>query len=128
MDGRYTKVETQGEIPNMGPFQGFGIYGFNNVTRQFVASWVDNCGTGIMHATGDLSSDRKVLTMTYTYNCPIRKGPAKMREVQTHKDDNHSTLEMFATDPRTGKEFRMMELSMHRQPGNGAASVPTGAK
>ena len=34
MDGRFIKVEVEGEMPGMGPFHGFGIYGFDNVTQE----------------------------------------------------------------------------------------------
>jgi hypothetical protein len=108
MDGRFTKCETTGEMPGMGPFNGFGIYGFDNVSQEFVSTWIDNCGTGIMNGIGELSSDGKTMTWNFTYNCPITKKPAVMREVDKITGPNTRTLEMFSTDPKSGKEFRML--------------------
>ena len=62
MDGRFTRCEVEGEMPGMGPFNGFGIYGYDNVSQKFVGSWIDNCGTGIMQGTGEMSADGKVMT------------------------------------------------------------------
>ena len=42
MDGRYIKGEMAGEMPGMGPFTGFGISGFDNVSKKYVSTWIDN--------------------------------------------------------------------------------------
>lgn len=114
MDGRYTKCEMEGEMPGMGMYHGLGFNGFDNVSQKFVSTWIDNHGSGIMQGTGELSSDGKTLTWKYTYNCPIRKKPATMREVHRITGDNTMTLEMFGDDPKTGKEFKMMEIELTR--------------
>lgn len=115
MDGRYFKCEISGEMPGMGPFTGFGIYAFDNVSQKFQATWIDNCGTGIANGTGELSSDGGTLTWTYTYNCPITKKPTKMREVQRSTGKDSKIVEMFGVDPHSGKEFKMMEIAMTRK-------------
>lgn len=56
MGGRFVKVEIKGEMPGMGPFEGFGIYGYDNVSKKYVHTWVDNMGTGMMNGTGELSA------------------------------------------------------------------------
>lgn len=123
MDGRFTKCEMQGDMPGMGPFNGFGISGYDNVAKKFQASWIDNCGTGIMNGTGELSSDGKTLTWNYTYNCPITRKPAVMREVDRRTGKDTMTMEMYSTDPGTGKEFKMMEIAFTRKPGTTAAAT-----
>jgi hypothetical protein len=115
MDGRYIKVEIKGDMPGMGPFEGFGIYGYDNVSGQFVASWVDNQSTGIMNGTGELSKDGKTLTWKNTFNCPLNKKPAVMREIDTITGPNSKTLEMIGNDPKSGKEFKMMRIELTRE-------------
>jgi len=115
MDGRYTRVEVAGEMPGMGPYTGLGTYGFDNVSQQFVCTWIDNHSTGVMNGVGDLSSDGKTLTWQFTYNCPITKKPAVMRQVETNTGPNAKTLEMFGNDPKSGKEFKMMSIEMARK-------------
>ncbi len=116
MDGRFFKCETTGDMPGMGPFHGFGIYGFDNVSKKFQSTWMDNCGTGMMTGTGEMSSDGKTLTWTYNYNCPMTQKPTTMREVDTVTGKNTKKMEMFGTDPKTGKEYKVMEIAYTRQP------------
>jgi hypothetical protein len=115
MDGRYVKLEMAGEMPGMGPYRGFGIYGFDNVSQKFVATWIDNHSTGIMRGEGEMSSDGKTITTNYTYNCPINKKPVVMREVETITGPNTRTLEMFGADPKSGQEYKMMSIELTRK-------------
>lgn len=115
MDGRFLKNETKGDMPGMGPFEGYGISAFDNVAQQFVASWIDNFSTGMMTGTGELSPDGKTLTWHFTYNCPIRKGPAKMREIQRMTGADTMELEMYGADPKSGQEYKMMHISYTRK-------------
>jgi hypothetical protein len=115
MDGRYLKCEMAGEMPGMGPFNGFGLVGFDNVSQKFVGNWIDNHSTGIMNGEGELSPDGKTLTWRYTYNCPVTKKPAVMREVERMTGENTKTLEMFGNDPKSGKEFKMMSIDFTKK-------------
>jgi hypothetical protein len=107
-DGRYIQVETHSEFMGM-PFEGRGVYGYDNVSKKFVSTWIDNCGTGMVTGTGSVSTDGKVLTLNEKMNCPIQKKEIAMREVQTFKDDGSMTVEMYGPD-KTGKEFKSMEI------------------
>lgn len=115
MDGRYIKCDMEGEMPGMGPYQGLGLYGFDNVSQEFVSTWVDNHATGIMTGTGKLSDDGKVLEWKYTANCPVTKKPVIVREVETITGPNTKTLEMFGAEPKSGKEFKMMSIELTRK-------------
>lgn len=115
MDGRYIRTEVAGEMPGMGPYNGFGISGFDNVTGQFVSTWIDNHSTGIMNGTGELAQDGKTINWTFTHSCPITKKPAVMRQVETITGDNTRTLEMFGADPKSGKEFKMMRIEFAKK-------------
>ena len=115
MDGRYLKVEWSGEMAGMGPFTGFGLYGFDNVTQKFVGTWIDSMSTGIMSATGELSADGKSITWTYNFNCPITKSAMTMRETDTLTTDTTKKIEMIGPDPKTGKEYKMMSVELKKQ-------------
>lgn len=114
MDGRYTQCNLTGDMGGQ-PFHGMAINGYDNVTKKFVASWIDNMGTGIMQGTGELSSDKKTLTWTYNFNCPIQKKMVTMREVDTFTGPDAMTMDMFSNDPHTGKEFKMLHIDFTRQ-------------
>lgn len=115
MDGRYTKVEWKGDMPGMGPYHGFGIYGFDNVSQQFVSIWLDNHSTGIMRGVGKLSDDGKTLTWKFKHNCPVTKKEAVMREIETRTGPDTKKLVMFATDPKSGEEYKMMSVEFTKQ-------------
>ena len=121
MGGRFTKCEWSGEMPGMGPYNGFGLYGFDNVTKKYTSIWIDNHGTGMMQGEGERSAGGKVLTLTYTHSCPITKKPAEMRSVETITGPNTKTLEMFATDPKSGKEYKMMRVELTKKEGSAQA-------
>lgn len=115
MDGRFTRCEYKGDIPGMGPFQGLGFSGFDNVSQKYISTWLDSQGTGIMVGDGTMSADGKTLTWNFRFNCPINKKPATMREVENHPNENTMTLDMFGDDPHSGKEYKMMHMEFARQ-------------
>lgn len=115
MDGRYSITEYKGEMPGMGPFEGMGIMGYDNVSQQFVGTWIDNHGSGIMQGTGTLSPDKKTLTWNYKFNCPITHTCQIMREVDHFPDHNTMIMEMFGNDPHTGVEYKMMHMEGKRK-------------
>ena len=114
LDGRFSKIDVSGDMPGMGPFSGMGLNGYDNVTKKFVSTWVDNMSTGIMNGTGELSDDGKTLTWNFTMTCPIQKKAVSVRQVERLVDDDTMTLEMFGPDPKTGKEFKSMMIEYKR--------------
>jgi len=128
MDGRFIRIETSGEMPGMGAFNGFGIAGFDNVSQKFQGTWIDNFGTGMMTGCGELDSDGKTLNWKYIYNCPITKKPTIMREVERRTGKDSMTLEMFGPDPVTGKEFKMMEIAYTRAPAAAPRTISGSAR
>jgi hypothetical protein len=115
MDGRYFKGEMKGEMPGMGPYTGMGITGYDNVSKKFVSTWIDNQSTGIMYGTGDLSADGKTINWTFTYNCPIQKKAVTMRQTDTNIGPNSKKLEMFGAEPKSGQDFKMMSIEFTRK-------------
>lgn len=120
LDGRYITGDLNGELPGMGPFKGFGITGFDNVSQKFVGSWIDNHSTGIMQGVGERSKDGKTMSWNFTCNCPLTKKPTVVRQIETYPDDNTQTFEMFTTDPKSGKEYKCMRIDFTRKTAAGA--------
>lgn len=114
-DGRYIRADMATELPGLGAYKGIGYYGYDNVSKKFVASWLDTMSTGIMQGVGELSKDGKTLTWNYTYNCPIRKKPAVIREVHTFTGPDAMTFDAFTTDVKSGKEYKCMRIDLTRK-------------
>lgn len=115
MDGRFTQVEHTGEVPGMGPYNGLGVNGFDNVSKKFVSTWIDNMGTGIMQGEGELSPDGKTITWKFTYNCPVTNKPAVMRQIEEITGPDTKTIEMFAAEPKSGEEYKMMTIELSKK-------------
>lgn len=124
MDNRFVKVETKGEMPGMGMFTGFAVCGYDNVSKKFQQTWVDNMGTGMMISTGELSADGKTMTWNYTYSCPVKKGPITGRIVENYTGKDTMTMAMYGPNPADGKEMKMMEIAYTRAPGKTGAPAP----
>lgn len=115
-EGRYIRCDMTGELPGLGAFHGVGYTGFDNVSRKYIGTWLDSHSTGIMTGLGEISADGRAMHWTYTYNCPVRKAPATVRQVETYPDDRTMRFEMFTTDPLSGDEYRCMVIDLSRQP------------
>jgi len=114
MDGRYVRVETRCEMPGMGPHNGFGLYGFDNVSQTYESVWIESSGTGVAHAQGERSADGQSMTWTYQVNCPVTKKPTTMRVVEKRTGKDAETLEIFVLDPKSGQEYKAMQATLTR--------------
>lgn len=113
MDGRFTQVQMKGDTP-MGPMDGLALYGYDNVAKKFQSTWVTNCGTGMMTGTGELQSDGSTINWNYTSSCPIAQKACSMREIEKIVNENTISFQTFGADPKSGKEFKMYEVTLTR--------------
>jgi len=111
LGGRYLKSTNTGNMMGM-PFEGIGITGYDNVRKQFVNSWVDNMGTGIMTMAGKWDDATKSITYTGSMADPMTGKDTPFREVWKFTDDNHQVMEMYY--PMNGKEVKSMEIKFAR--------------
>ncbi len=111
MDGRYLVGNYKGQFGGM-PFEGMEVLGYDNLKKEYVSSWVDNLGTGIMLSQGSaMDPNTKSFTLTGTSTDPAGKEYA-MREVTSIVDGNTYTVTMYANE--TGQEQKMMEITCTR--------------
>ncbi|MEN3370792.1 MAG: hypothetical protein V7609_2935 [Verrucomicrobiota bacterium] len=118
-DGRYFTFDVSGKFQMPGKdgkpmdmnFKGMAIEGYDNVTKKFFSSWIDNMSTLMMNAEGTYDAATK--TFTYMANCEMMPGmKTKMREVIKVVDKDHHTFEMYE-DRGTG-ETKSMEIAYTR--------------
>src|SRR6266446_8929326 len=120
MDGRYLISDHTGKMQMPGSdgklqemeFKGMAIEGYDNAKKKFVASWIDNMGTGIMNLEGTYDPATKTLTYYAEYE-PMPGMKTKIREVVTRRDNDHRTLEFF--EDRGGKEVKTMQIDYTRK-------------
>jgi hypothetical protein len=120
MDGRYFVLDVSGKVQMPGldgkpkdvNFKGMSIEGYDNVKKKFVATWIDNMGTGIEFSDGTYDP----ATKTFTYNSEIEPMPGvktQVREAVKLVDNDHHTLEWY--EDRGGKETKTMEINYTRK-------------
>ena len=115
MGGRYVRSVWEGEMPGAGPFTGESIKGFDNAAGKFAQTWIDSMSTGLMTGTGvGFSGHGKTINWTFSFTCPLTKKPAPMCQIETWKDENTKTIEMWGIEPKSGKEFKMMFVTLTR--------------
>jgi hypothetical protein len=114
LGGRYVQSVWKGSVMGQ-PFEGRATEGYDNVSKQYVSSWVDNMGTGIMHSTGTCEDGGKKCTTVGNSSDPTTGGTTSMKSVITWIDDNQFKNEMYAKDPASGKEVKMMEIVVKRK-------------
>jgi Protein of unknown function (DUF1579) len=129
MGGRYFVSENKGMMQMPGAdgkmqdvlFQGMAIEGYDNAKKKFVASWIDNMGTGIMQLEGAYDPATRTLTYRSDYE-PLPGMITKVRQTTTLTDRDHRTMEYF--EQRGDREVKTMEVTYTRA----ASSLPrTGA-
>lgn len=109
MDGRYLQTKVSGNMMGM-PFNGMSIEGYDNAIKQFMTTWIDNMGTGIMFMTGTWNDALKQVNYTGKMVDPITAGWVDVRQVVTYNADGTTKMEMYGPGP-DGKEFKTMEIT-----------------
>ena len=77
--------------------------------KEYFSTWIDNMGSGILIMTGQYDEASKKLTLSGTMKC-MNGQEGTMKEVYTFVDDTHHIMEMYGPDPKTGKEYKNMEI------------------
>ena len=113
LGGRYQESVNTSTMMGM-PFEGHGLLGYNNATKMFESSWIDNFGTGVMKMTGAWDAATKSITMTGKGVDPASMTEKDSRQVFTVVDDKTQTMAMYGPGP-DGKEFKWMDITFTRK-------------
>ncbi|MFB3056239.1 MAG: DUF1579 domain-containing protein [Ignavibacteriaceae bacterium] len=111
MDGRYMKSTHKGTVMGM-PFTGMFLQAYDNATKEFIAIWIDNLGTGMSVSKGTYDEGTKTLNSTGTMVDPMSGKELGYRQTVQLIDDNHQVMEMFLYSD--GKEYTSMIVELTR--------------
>lgn len=112
LDGRFVLERYSGTV--MGKhFDGYGMTGFDNVSRQYISIWTDTLSTGLLQSVGQWNPDRLTIEFTGEYNDPLTGGRKHVRSATTLIDHNQYRYEMFER-LEGGQEFKSLELNYRR--------------
>lgn len=110
LGGRVMTERVTSEMMGM-PFEGFGMTGFDNVSRKYWGTWNDNMTTGVMSSTGTCERDRCEFQAS-AYD-PVTGKLMTTRMTSEHAADREVHA-MYGPGP-DGKEFKTMELVYTRR-------------
>lgn len=111
MGGRYQEATYAGDMMGM-PFQGKATTAFNNASKEYTMTWIDNMGTGIMVSNGSYDPETRSVVSKGEMVNPMDRTKTQFREVYSYVDENTRKIEMF--DTKGGKEYKSMEILMKR--------------
>lgn len=113
LGNRYVQENVNGTFMGM-PFQGIGYTGYDNGKKQYVGTWIDNFGTGVMTSTGSSSDNGKTFTFKSTTTDPMTGKDMPSESRVTVADADHHTMEMWGPAP-DGKMYKMMMIEYSRK-------------
>ena len=113
MNGLYQESTHTGTMMGM-PFNGKSLLAYDNHRKEFVSTWIDNMGSGIMVMKGTWDDASKMCTLKGTMVDPGTKMDTNVKETFKVIDDNTQEMEMFVTMP-DGKEFKTMHINFTRK-------------
>lgn len=113
MNGLYQESNHSGNMMGM-PFSGKSIVAYDNHVKEFISTWIDNMGSGIMVLKGPWDAATKTINLKGTMIDPGTKMETGVRETFKMTDDNTQEMEMFVMMP-DGKEFKTMNIKYTRK-------------
>lgn len=116
--GRFLMQEIKGNPGPMdammgGPFEGFGMGGYDNKTKKYFSIWTDNMGTGFMESWGTCDESGKTFTYTGECDCPFSGKKEPVKTVTKIVSNDKMVFEMHGKGP-DGKEFQNLEVTYTR--------------
>lgn len=113
MNGLYQQSAITGNMMGM-PFNGMSTTAYDIHRKEFISTWIDNMGSGIMVLKGPWDEATKTVTMKGTMVDPGTTAEVDVRETFKVIDDNTQVMEMFIAMP-DGKEFKTMNIKYTRK-------------
>jgi len=114
MNGLFQEGKHTGNFMGM-PFDGISTTGYDNVRKVFTNTWRDNMSSGVMYCEGTYNEAKKCIEFKGKTTCPIQGKSTDFSQTLWFIDDNTQKLEMWGPDPKTGKTFKNMEITLTRK-------------
>ncbi len=83
----YQVSKHKGNMMGM-PFEGMSTTAYDNVSKEYVSTWIDNMGSGIMVMKGNWDEGTKSVNLSGTIKNPANGLDCTIREIFKNIDDN----------------------------------------
>ena len=111
LGGRYLKSTFKGSMMGM-PFEGMGLDGYDNATKEYLSTWIDNMGTGIMFLKGKFDDATKTVIYEGTATDPMTGKPQAVKTISKTVDDKHIVQTMY--NIVNGQDVKSLEIAYSR--------------
>lgn len=112
MNGLYQTSDYTGTMMGQ-PFMGHGILAYDNAKKQFINTWIDNMGSGVIVMTGSYNEATKTLSLKGSQTDPVTGKDSMIREEIQFPDDNTQVFTMWGE--MGGQEHKFMEATFKRK-------------
>lgn len=113
LNGLYQMGDFKGTMMGQ-PFMGHSILAYDNAKKEFVNTWVDNMGSGIVIMRGTYDAGTQTLSLSGTQTDPVTSKDTPIRQEIKFVDDNSQMVSMYGPG-MDGKESKWMEITMKRK-------------
>ena len=113
LNGLYQQSTHTGMMMGM-PFNGMSTTAYDIHKKEFINTWIDNMGSGIMVLKGPWDESTKTMNLKGKATDPGTTGDMDIRETLKIIDENTQEMEMFSMMP-DGKEFKIMNIRFTRK-------------
>jgi len=111
LDERFLSEENAGTMLGQ-PYTGMHLYGYNNATGKYEATWVYTGSTATMTLTGTSKDDGR--TIEYTASIDQKGTKMTLYVVLKHVDDDKFTVELYAKN-KDGSKGPTLETTYTRK-------------
>jgi len=112
LGGRYQEGNYKGTMMGQ-PFEGKSTLAYNNASKEYTTTFIDNMGTGMMVAVGKYDEKSKSMELKGEVANPLNGKKTPYREIYTIVGPTTRKMEMF--DTKNGEEFKSMEIIMKKK-------------
>ncbi|WP_374174429.1 DUF1579 domain-containing protein [Flavobacterium tructae] len=112
LGGRYQESNYQGTMMGQA-FEGKSTLAYNNASKEYTTTFIDNMGTGMLVAMGKYDESTKSMELKGDMINPVNGKKTPYREIYTIVDAKTRKMEMF--DVKNGEEFKSMEIIMKKK-------------
>ncbi len=113
LNGLYQQSTHTGMMMGM-PFNGMSTTAYDIHKKEFINTWIDNMGSGIMVLKGPWDEATKTMNLKGKATDPGTTGDMDVRETLKIIDENTQEMEMFSMMPN-GKEFKTINIRFTRK-------------
>lgn len=108
LNGLFQETIHKGKVMGM-DFEGKSTLAYDNATKMYISTWIDNMGSTILVMKGNYDKSTKKIMMEGQAMDPVYKKNKTIREEISFINENEQKIEMFDATPE-GKPYKSKSI------------------